>query len=795
LRKWLQASLLILVIILPLTIPMTIMQPASASPLNIDHEKYRDYAERMADAWLQNCRFGSTYLYHMDWDTNDNRYLSNQIYGMGYDHFFLRALYLLYLTTGDEGYKRRIRAYFEDMDTYLRLSNNLFGGGDGCDPTDPTDPNKDISHPNLGEIMYLDYIYAATWYDDAITKWLDAIIEYHIPAYDDLIAVYRNWYEDASTYSSETSLGKQLGVALYFISGYAATGNYTYLRFAKRLVNGVWQSRNKTTNLIPSWFTTNLDFSPKGDYALPGSEVMILASILLYETTGDEDYLDRAESCASAMLTYSYHTTGHYLYAQVKVDGTDQTGEAGKTLTALFAKRLVSLYKITDNSTYLTRAEEIESYLASFSTSDLTADDILAYMWLLLDLYRATDDDTYLIEARDLADWVIDNLYYNGFINEQPTVYEAYMYDQGGFITAFLSLASPVALSTYPEVAAGVSFTNRLTEYPYVFQSPPLLYVNKTYIDGLDYDTEHHTIRVSVASDEKNTTKVTKVDVMVLTGTLSVKNVLVEDVYYPSDMWERVDIEGSRFYTAHNVTLHTSSMLHIDTVEFVYKGYDLKITMLDSKDRPLPDAFVILYIGDTASINGTAGSDGYKKFYDLKETEYTLKVYWKDVFVGAKNVSLTEDMSVTVSCAVYDLTIKITYPPWDTPLSNVTVSIQMGNTTFSSLITGSNGSGTSTLPQGNYTVALYWLTYNLENRTVNVNSNKEVKFSVNIYYWYLLVVGKMFYQIAFGNPPMTVTTIVVFFLIIFLLFFRYWRLLLRRERFRRLFPEVMGPPP
>jgi len=778
---------------------MTTMQPASASPLSIDHEKYRDYAERMADAWLQNCRIGSTYLYTRDWDTSTSQPVTNPPTGkmsMFYDQFFLRALYLLYLNLGDEGYKRRIRAYYEDLDTYLRRSNDLFGGGTQVNPLDSGDSNWYVSYPNYGDIIYLDYIYAATWYDDAITKWLDAIIEYHIPQYDDQLAAYQNEYNtNTGVGSGETYYSEQLGVALYFISGYAATGNYTYLRFAKRLVNGVWQARDKSTNLIPDSFESTLDFTAVDPYAYGGSDgLMILTSLLLYESTGDEGYLDRAERCASAILYYGYDATNHYLYKKVSIsDGSISDSSAALTeRQAYFAKRLVSLYKITDNSTYLTRAEEIESYLAP-NTSTFSGDQILAYEWLLLDLYRATKDDTYLTDARDLADWVLENRYDDGFIKSGTTSY-AYIWVQAGFIVTFLSLASPVAVSCYPEVAAGVSFTARLTEYPYVFQSPPLLYVNKTYIDGLDYDTDHHTIKVSVASDEKNTTEVIKVDVMALAGTLSVKNVLVEDVYYPSDMWERVDIEGSRFYTAHNVTLHTSSILHT-TVEFVYKGYDLKITMLDSKDRPLPDAFVILYIGDTASINGTAGSDGYKKFYDLKETEYTLKVYWKDVFVGAKNVSLTEDMSVTISCAVYDLTIKITYPPWDTPLSNVTVSIQMGNTTFSSLMTGSNGSATSTLPQGNYTVALYWLTYNLENRTVNVNSNKEVKFSVNIYYWYLLVVGKMFYQIAFGNPPMTVTTIVVFFLIIFLLFFRYWRLLLRRERLRRLFPEVMGPPP
>lgn len=208
------------------------------------------------------------------------------------------------------------------------------------------------------------------------------------------------------------------------MDAYQRTNSSTYLTMIDNVYNGF-------INQYPT-MTDNYN-DDMGWWALACSRA--------YQITNESKYLTQAENLFSSIYGYSDSTYGGGIWWTR--DGSNQQKNIATNAPAVMTA--VNLYKATNNSTYLSDAESLFSWLTNTLQSGGHVYDHISgsgsgtvskwdfsynfgtYIGAADALYSATNDSTYLNDAISAANWVTSNL-----TNGGTAMYEG-VNDAGGF--------------------------------------------------------------------------------------------------------------------------------------------------------------------------------------------------------------------------------------------------------------------------------------------------------------------------------------------------------------------------
>jgi hypothetical protein len=176
------------------------------------------------------------------------------------------------------------------------------------------------------------------------------------------------------------------------------------------------------------------------------------------------------------------------------------------------------------------------------------------------------------------------------------------------------------------------------------------------------------------------------------------------------------------------------------------KVFLLELTLVDSKDVGIPGAQII--IADTVSRlildSKLSNPNGYMSS-QLPIGDYNITVYWQQRVIQQFDLTVDNDLNLTVECWVYYVSFKAV-DPHDLPVENARIVFTDPETlgVFDSQITDGKGALESVLPKGPLNIDVYWKDTEVHSSqteiTGDVPSSSPILLVCNIYYLILKAV-------------------------------------------------------
>jgi hypothetical protein len=183
-------------------------------------------------------------------------------------------------------------------------------------------------------------------------------------------------------------------------------------------------------------------------------------------------------------------------------------------------------------------------------------------------------------------------------------------------------------------------------------------------------------------------------------------------------------VDNSGYYyrfPAHPDDLTYGGHLETLTVFFWIGGppHPVTITVLDNLTRPLSGSEVM--ISEVAGVSDAGGN----AILMVSNGSYELKVYWQEVLVYERAITINGDTTVAVVAAVYDPLFNVVDDKGE-PVEDAVALVEHPNGTILKALGRSNASGTFTLDRmagGEYHVSLLWLGSLIYDGAVTIDGN------------------------------------------------------------------------
>jgi len=189
----------------------------------------------------------------------------------------------------------------------------------------------------------------------------------------------------------------------------------------------------------------------------------------------------------------------------------------------------------------------------------------------------------------------------------------------------------------------------------------------------------------------------------------------------------------------HNITVtatDNTGNTAVGTAFFIIgQTYRLQAQAVDSKARPLINAYIAAYAAGYAALSDHTNSSGWID-RQIVSGVYNFTVTWQGTVVNSTlNLVVNANTTLVFTCRVFDLTFRF-IDDVDTPLPEAQVFIEWPNGTANILPLYTTIGGLVNLtqaPAGNYTINVFWKSVNVQTATVTVISDGPYTIRTKVY--------------------------------------------------------------